>query len=504
MKSINDQNVQTVAIPDPAVGEPIRFSCDEGCHANDGIVSIIKDYVTLQSQSVVCRPHRKLTDLGNSERYADMYRKIAKYNHTSGSWMVYDGTRWIRDTKMYHYNLARQVVRSMYSEAYLIGDTEKRKEMADHAKRSESYSRIKAMLNLAARDPQIACDDSDFDADPDLLNTPSGVFNLRTGVKIEHSPDLMLSKITGIAPDPDHDPKAWLELMEFVSNGKPDLKSALNRFAGSCASGRTPKERVIIAYGEGANSKSVTFETIARCLGDYAAPVAIETLQTNRRAAGHSDDLAALRGVRFTYAAEPSNGIHLDEGRIKALTGGDSIAVSRKGEHTFTYRPCASIAILTNHKPRITGRDTGIWRRVRLFPFQNIVPEGLRDPDYAAKLWEQSGPFILAWIISGAVRWYKDGYGDSETIQTATEVYRQDEDLIGAFIEDCCEIGGSFSTSASKLRTAYEKWCEENGYKPFLGRAWKEALQEQGYPYKKTKYGRYYQGIQLRPEYRVE
>ena len=443
------------------------------------------------------RFHRPLTDAGNAERFADSWHETVRFNHSSRCWMIFDGKRWTRDERGLALHLARVTVRGIYGEAGTLDSESERKATASHARKSESIGRIRAMLELAAGDPQLSCTQSDFDADPDLFNTPSGVFNLRTGEQLPHSPDQMLSKISAIQPDPNHDPTAWIELLDFITAGRADLKTALQRFFGSGASGRTPKERLLIAYGTGANSKTATFETAARALGDYASPVAIETLSSTRRAAGHSDDLAALQGTRFTYAAEPGHGIRLDEGRVKMLTGGDKISASHKGERTFTYRPAASISILTNHKPRITGRDTGIWRRMALFPFLNTIPEEKRDPEFSEKLWEKSGPFILAWIIAGAVEWYRDGWGDSETIKAATDDYRLDEDVFQGFIDDCCEINPLFTEQAGRLRKAYEQWCSENGHEPFRGRTWGEALAERGFSGGRNNAGRYYTGIKL-------
>ena len=137
--------------------------------------------------------------------------------------------------------------------------------------------------------------------------------------------------------------------------------------------------------------------------------------------------------------------------------------------------------ISTNHRPKITGRDTGVWRRLWFFPFDYTVPEDDRDPRFKDKLLETDGPAILSWIIQGAREWLAEGWGSFPTIEAATAEYREKEDVLGLFVGETCIVGEYQSIKASKLRELYEQWCRENGERPFFGRAWREALEESGF-----------------------
>ncbi|MEW4154193.1 hypothetical protein Q0N88_31100, partial [Bacillus thuringiensis] len=58
----------------------------------------------------------------------------------------------------------------------------------------------------------------------------------------------------------------------------------------------------------------------------------------------------------------------------------------------------------TNHKPVIKGVDEGIWRRIRLIPFNLQLPKEKRDKKLPEKL-SLEMPGILNWAIEGCLKW---------------------------------------------------------------------------------------------------
>lgn len=440
---------------------------------------------------------RNLTDLGNAARFIDAWHDKVRFDHIRSKWFIWDGRRWMQDERHLISHLGQLTVRSIYAEAEGLDDERDRKKTADWAKSSESAAKIRALLDLAKGDPQVACATTDFDNHPHLLNTPAGVYDLQTAQLRPHDPDLMLTKITAISPDPEGESHEFTTFLKNVTLDRPDLIDALHRFLGSGLSGHSPKERIAVWHGSGANGKSALAETIRRLLGDYAGAADISTIERRQRSGGHSDDLAALAGIRFVVTSESNDQVALDEARVKAMTGGDAVTVSRKFEQSFSYVPAFSIAILSNNLPRIGGLDDGIWRRIALFPFDWTVPENQRDNMFVNRLIEREGPYILAWLIAGATLWYKSGYGDLETVKRATESYRRDEDEIGVFLHEECELREGALTSTSDLKRAYEKWCDDNALKPIQGRAYGSSLKAHGLNQKRTAQTRWWVGVEL-------
>jgi len=59
--------------------------------------------------------------------------------------------------------------------------------------------------------------------------------------------------------------------------------------------------------------------------------------------------------------------------------------------------------------------------------------------------------------------WQREGLGEPEEIEVATETYREESDPVGCFIEDCCELDPEAKTSTSKLYEAFVEWCKDSG-----------------------------------------
>jgi hypothetical protein len=93
---------------------------------------------------------------------------------------------------------------------------------------------------------------------------------------------------------------------------------------------------------------------------------------------------------------------------LKDITAGDTLRGCRKYEHGFSFKSIAKLWLAGNHKPAIRGTDDGIWRRVRLIPFERQFGPGERDENLRSKLLaELTG--ILNWLVQGAMLWQKEG-----------------------------------------------------------------------------------------------
>ena len=274
-------------------------------------------------------------------------------------------------------------------------------------KKLRSSGGNRAIQYFASCDPRIAITREDLDVDEHLINTPGGIVDLRTGHIRPHRREDLLSKITRYAPDANHKPRYFDRFLDDVTCGREDLQESLQRFIGSGASGVVGKALIGIATVMDKRRKSTLFESCGVTLGTYASSADMKTFASEQRAAGHSDDLASLAGVRFLRTGENTQGVRLDEGRLKRLTGGDETNVSHKGSRSFAMVGRFTLCVYTNHKPRVSGRDGGIWRRLLLFPFDWVIPEHQKDPGYREKLLDADGPYILAWILEGARKWYK-------------------------------------------------------------------------------------------------
>lgn len=403
----------------------------------------------------------RLTDLGNAERLVGAHGGRMRHVPQWG-WLVYDGRRWLRDPDAIRITrLAQKVIRSLYRDAAAEDDTEKRVALAKHATGSERSARLAGMVSLARSLARIEAETEHFDRDPWLLNAMNGTLDLRTGELRHHRSADLLTKVAPVAYEAEAECPRWLAFLSEIMDGNDAMVAFLRRAVGYSLTGSTRERVLFICHGGGANGKSTFIDVLAAMLGDYAQQTPARTLLTKRDTEVPTD-IARLSGARFVSASESAEGKKLDEGLVKHLTGDRRIAARFMRQDSFEFRPEFKLWLGTNHKPDIRGTDRAIWDRIRLIPFTVRIEEGRRDAELAAKLGVEA-PGILAWAVAGCLEWQREGLGIPPEVADATEGYRREMDVIGAFLDEHCALVAGATTPAGDLYAAYRSWCESSG-----------------------------------------
>jgi putative DNA primase/helicase len=144
----------------------------------------------------------------------------------------------------------------------------------------------------------------------------------------------------------------------------------------------------------------------------------------------------------------------------------------------FTFRPTWKIWLATNHKPEIKGTDSGIWSRPKLIPF-TVTFEGREDRGLKNRLLDpRSLAGILRWAAEGAGEYLEAGLGYPDEVLQATAEYREESDILGRFVTECCKVGPSWSVPSRQLYRAFERWGGSMSETAF-GKAMKEKFQAQ-------------------------
>ena len=271
----------------------------------------------------------------------------------------------------------------------------------------------------------------------------------------------LITKLAPVGYDRDARCPLWdLFLMEIME-GKPHLVRFLQRAVGYSLTGDTTERVLFVLYGEGANGKTTFLEIIRSLLGDYARGTPVDTLLI-KRSSGANNDVAGLKGSRFVTASESGQGKHLDEAQVKQLTGGDTITARFLYGEWFEFHPQFKIWLATNHKPSIRRTDPAIWDRIRLIPFRVRIPEVRRDKNLREKLCEEL-PGILSWAIKGCLEWQKQGLGVPDEVREATAAYKDEMDVFGNFVTECCVLEPEAWVKTGDLKQEYNDWARENG-----------------------------------------
>jgi putative DNA primase/helicase len=259
--------------------------------------------------------------------------------------------------------------------------------------------------------------------------------------------------------------------------------------------GSIQEQCLFVLHGDGGNGKSTFVDTITTLLGDYGSVAAPEIL-VKRRSDQHPTEIVNLKGARFVAVNETEKGRSLDENRVKMITGETNITSRFMRGDFFTFKQEYTFWLCTNNKPNIKGTDKGIWRRIRLIPFENTISDKTIDHQLLNKLGLEM-PCILNWAIEGCLKWQKEGLDAPIAVAQATEEYRSDQDALGRFIDECCELDVNARIKTSELFKAYKTWCDENGERAEKNNEFGKNLRKRDFKPSKSGSTRFFNGIQL-------
>lgn len=391
--------------------------------------------------------------------------------------------------------LAKEIQSAHLGLFYMLVGAEKY--LAFSMKRRD-YKYITATLNVAKS--MLGVKVSDLDKNPNLLNTPSGTYDLQKGMAGEQPHDSadLITKITECSPG-DEGMDIWLEALDTFFCGDAELIEYVQKVIGLAAIGKVYSEFIIIAYGDGANGKSTFWNTIARVLGSYAGKISSDILTMGNKV-NAQPEMAELKGKRLIIASEMQEGVRLNTAMVKQLCSTDEIQACKKYRDPFHFVPSHQVTLYTNHLPKVGANDDGIWRRLKVIPFNAKIQGNSDIKNYADYLYENAGPAIMKWIIEGAEKVCKSNHkvDDPKCVKDAVAAYREDNDWLGHFIADCCEVDASYEEKSGELYQQYRAYCIQNGEYTRSTTDFYTATDKAGFLRHKTNKGIMVQGVKLK------
>lgn len=421
-----------------------------------------------------------LTDMGNAQRLAARFGPDIRYCHTWGQWLVWDGRRYAPDESGAIKALAKQTARGMLHEAATVGDDAQRAALVKWQKTSEGAGKIEAMISLAQSEPGIPVDFNALDGDGWLLNCQNGTVDLRTGELRPHDRSDLITQLCPLDFDPNAQCPLWEATLNLFFEGDQALIAYVRRLFGYFLTGIISEHILPIAHGDGANGKSTILGAMQGVLGSDYAMKALPGMLLSSRHDRHPTEVADLFRKRLVLAIESEAGRPLNESLIKELTGGDRIRARKLYQNPWEFASSHKIIMATNHKPRVTGRDNGIWRRLRLIPFLVSLPPEDQDPTIPDRLIAEY-PGILAWAVRGCLSWREIGLNEPEAVRLATADYAEAEDVMGAFLTECTMPYANGEEKSSEVFGRYKEYCEENNERAMSMREFRDQMLRRGY-----------------------
>lgn len=400
-------------------------------------------------------------DTGNAQRMIDLFGDTIRFCYTDRTWMYYADGKWFFDKTGYIRQLADSATEAQADERILFAhDEDLLKAFDRHLKKSRSFQGKTNMIREAEHHVPIM--PQSLDRNHAVIGVKNGIVDLKTGQLYPHDREAFITKQCPVAYHPDAPfPQLWVQFLSDIFDGDKYMIDYIQKCVGYSLSGSTAEQCAFFLYGTGRNGKSTFLEIVRWILGDYATNIQPQTIMVNPKSGNApSSDIARLKGARLVTSVEPNEGMRLDEGLLKQLTGNDTVTARKMYSDEFEFKPEFKLWMAMNYKPFIRGTDTGIWRRIHLIPFEVQIPPEKVDKHLKHKLAKEAES-ILCWAVQGCLRWQREGLTMPKRVLNAVREYQHEMDVISSFLDACCVVGKG-QVKASQLYAVYAKWATEN------------------------------------------
>ena len=508
---------------------------DKIWHSAEGFARIVQEqpgYVPPEQYEHVSLKPADYSDIGQAKVLAREYRDELKYTPAT-DYLRYDGVTWnesraqaigaMEEFLDLQLADAQDEVKAAVKELTDLGVAQEKLTKGGRTLEKEiteaqmkAYARYQSAIGylafvqkrrdmkyvlsaLQAARPMLEIKVDDLDHDAFLLNTPDGAYDLRLGLagRKEHSPFDYATKVTAVAPG-ESGAQIWQDALGTFFCGDIELMDYVQQIVGLAAVGKVYVESLIIAYGDGRNGKSTFWNTIARVLGTYSGNISADTLTVGCKR-NVKPELAEAKGKRMLIAAELDEGMRLNTSLIKQLCSTDAVQAEKKYKDPFHFTPSHTLVLYTNHLPRVGANDPGTWRRLLVIPFDAVIEGNSDIKNYSDYLFDEAGSAVLAWVIEGAQKVIQSGFHLSKPscVESAIDAYRDNNDWLGHFLEDCCLVDKSYKEKSGELYNAYRAYAASTGEYVRGTTDFYSALELAGYRKYRTKKGGVVDGLML-------
>ncbi|WP_271396008.1 DNA primase family protein [Neomicrococcus lactis] len=405
-------------------------------------------------------------------------------------WLYWNGCKWVEDDIDRAKSAVLDVLRDALAES--LNDQDLRRDV----RKCESSSGVSGVLDLAASIPALRASIHDLDADPYLLNCANGTLDLRTRELRPHDPADKLTKITNGAYDPAANGQLWQEFLESILPND-DERGYLQRVIGQGVFGAVREHLFPVLTGTGQNGKGTAYGAIAHALGNYAIPIDPSMLMATDKSKPGGPEIMALMGARLVIGSETEEGRSLDAATMKRFTGGDKMTARNLYQPVVEWEPTHQIIYVTNHLPKLKGNDPAVWRRVRVIPFDVVIPEHKKDGSLPERL-KLDADSILTWAAAGWFDYIDRGSMDEpESVKLATDSYQTESDAVKRFVQARLVTSPHAHAKSRELFTLWQEWATFDGAAPMSESLFGKELDRLGYTARRTKTGMVRAGIGL-------
>ncbi len=400
---------------------------------------------------------------GNADRFVHLFGQDVHWCDPHGRWYVWNGKCWKADALRDVHRMAERTIAALVRECR---DRDDDKAIKWSAKCSRDGKPAREMIEVVKHRRAVPVEA--LDRHPWLLDVDNGIVDLRMGQLLPHDRKYLITSLSPARYEPDAPCPRWDQFLREIMAGNDAMIEALQRLAGYFLTGDISVQILPIFFGPGSNGKNVFLDTIMGILGPHAEE-APDGLITIRQGDEHPTEIADLYGKRLVVASETEEGRKMRVGLVKKITGNKYLKGRFMRQDYFQFERTHKTVLVTNNRPIVTESSNAIWRRLRLIPFEVVIPEDKQDRHLTDRLVGE-WPGILAWAVRGCLDWQKRqcDLEFPEAVKQATEAYRNDSDHVGDFVAECCidwrgHQDQNMRTPKEQVYLAYCSWCRSVG-----------------------------------------
>ena len=480
------------------------------------------------------------SELGCAELFFSVAKGEIVHDRASERWYIWNGLHWQEDRGGNLYALTGDVLSAVYrqtaAEKYnelldfeaTIGarlkltDDEKKKIEELKSERTSAQNQAKALYKLAyvknvlifaSATELLGLTGDEWDTKAHLLGVNNAVIDLITGQPVTPEPSQYIRTVAPVDYDSTAACPIWTKTITEIFAGNTALVGYIQRFLGYAMSGTCHESDFHVWHGKhGRNGKEWILERIRAVLGSkLTGTVEAELLlksKSDKAKNGATPALMALQGRRIAWASETNEGRTIDNAAMKDLSGGHILTGRQLHKDQVEWKRTHTLILLTNHRPHVGGGGGGAeWERIKLVPFtESFVSEPdptkpnehKKDPTLGDKVDAKELPGVLNWLIAGCLEWRKDGLKPPPEVATATKEYKEDEDTLGRFIDECCvTVNINAKVESKDLYDCYKQWCYSNGDKEMGSKTFGQKIEDKGFTRYRDNKSRGFVGIGL-------
>ena len=407
----------------------------------------------MSNSTMLIESMRECNDLGNCLWCLGQADGTILYTLGRG-WMMWTGTHWRQDEA----GVVRFVTTALQTRS-IEGVRSQNEALTKSAFPSSSHvkSAIYLLQSYAAADTSI------FTQVAHHLNCRNGLVDLKTGDILPHHHSQRQTYCLDIDFEPGAESPLWEEMLSQWIGNDIATRMYLHRLMGYACTGETNEEILVYIYGPPRSGKGTFLNTIHQILGPLAASTDMDTFTDRKN--GRNFALASLIEARFVQAQETRTDQWLNTALLKSATGRDPLSVEHKYRTPYTAVPVWLIVLASNYPPKAPPDDAAFWEtRMRVISFPNSN-SGHEDRSLKTRLLtDENKRGILAWLVRGAMAWYRHGLGAVPTnVTETTQQMRSLSDSLGRWLSEGCIMDPDAESSASQLHSAYTLWCDDEG-----------------------------------------